>query len=302
MLQCKFTIIPKYHLSLSPLYVWVIAWTYLLHAYYREQGIDYRYFRQIGQRKKYDKTKKGAFKHWELERCLNDKNCPVDQNAQRNLRFLIGLRHEIEHQMTNNIDEFLSAKLHACCINYNEYIKQLFGGGYGVDNELALSLQFSPITPEQRNLLVDNDTLARNVKNYIAEFEDELTTEQLTSNRYAYRIVFVPIAANRKGQADRVVEFIKSDSSLAKGVNKEYALVKETEKPKYIPSQIVDKMRNLGFPRFSMHYHTLLWKSLDAKSPGSKYGTRVANKTWMWYENWIEVVRKHCEENKANYA
>ena len=49
-----------------------ISWMYLLHAYYREQTIDYRYFKQPAQRKKYDKTKNGAFKYWELERCLND--------------------------------------------------------------------------------------------------------------------------------------------------------------------------------------------------------------------------------------
>lgn len=32
--------------------------------------------------------------------------------------------------------------------------------------------------------------------------------------------------ANRKGQADKVIEFIKADSELAKDVNKHYAVVK----------------------------------------------------------------------------
>lgn len=73
-----------------------IAWTYLLHAYYRSNKIEYRYFEQHGQRKKFDKTKRGAYKYWELERCLNDDNCPIDNVAKSNLKFLIGLRHEIE--------------------------------------------------------------------------------------------------------------------------------------------------------------------------------------------------------------
>lgn len=34
----------------------VIGWTYLLHAYYRSQKIDYRYYKQLQQRKKYDRT------------------------------------------------------------------------------------------------------------------------------------------------------------------------------------------------------------------------------------------------------
>ena len=86
----------------------VIAWTYLLHAYYRSQGIEYRYFRQKGKRRVFDKTKHGAFKYWELERCLNEKRNPIDKDTANNLRFLINLRHEIEHQMTLSLDLYLS--------------------------------------------------------------------------------------------------------------------------------------------------------------------------------------------------
>jgi len=35
----------------------IIAWTYLLHAYYRDKKIDYRYFEEKNGRKKYDRTK-----------------------------------------------------------------------------------------------------------------------------------------------------------------------------------------------------------------------------------------------------
>lgn len=102
----------------------IIAWTYLLHAYYANKGIDYRYYEKHGKRKFYDKTKYGAFKHWELEWCLNDKANPIDIESGNNLKFLIGIRHEIEHQMTNKIDDSISAKIQACSINYNYYIKK----------------------------------------------------------------------------------------------------------------------------------------------------------------------------------
>ena len=46
----------------------VIGWTYMLHAYYRSIDVDYRYYRTAGKKKTYDKTKYGAYKHWELER------------------------------------------------------------------------------------------------------------------------------------------------------------------------------------------------------------------------------------------
>ena len=100
----------------------VIAWTYLLHAYYRSKNIDYRYFEIKVNKKKYNTTKRGAYKYWELERCLDDGQCPIDGIAKNNLKFIIGLRHEIEHQMTTRIDDYLSARFQACCLNYNHYI------------------------------------------------------------------------------------------------------------------------------------------------------------------------------------
>ena len=63
----------------------IISWTYLMHAYYRSINIDYRYYHIKGKRKEYDRTKYGAYKRWELERCLNEKLCPLDSDTQANL-------------------------------------------------------------------------------------------------------------------------------------------------------------------------------------------------------------------------
>ena len=280
----------------------IIAWTYLMHAYYREKGIEYRYFEQHGARKKYLKTKRGAYKHWELESCLGDANCPLDLHTKNNLKFLIELRHEIEHQMTTKIDDLLSAKLQACCLNYNHYIKSLFDEDLGIDRDLSFSLQFSTIGTGQKELLENHSGLPANIEGFLTDFEKELTPEEYGNERYAYRIIFVPKLVNRKGQADRVIEFVPSDSPLAASVNREYAVIKETEKTKYLPSQVVARMRAEGFHRFNMSAHTELWQALDAKNPGKGFGTLVAEKHWHWYEKWIEEVRKHCQQNRDKYS
>lgn len=280
----------------------IIAWTYLLHAYFRHHKIEYRYYSQKGKRRDFHKTKHGAYKYWELERCLNDKTSPIDKDTANNLYFLIGLRHEIEHQMTSRIDDFLSARFQACCLNYNEYVKRLFGDEYGIEKHLSFSLQFSTISMEQKEFLEQNPSLPANIQGYISGFDAELSDEEFSSPRFAYRILFIPKTANRKGQADRVIEFIKSDSPLAEAVNKEYAIIKETEKKKYLPKQIVDLMTAEGYPKFSLHHHTQLWKSLNAKNAAKGYGVMVAGKTWHWYENWVTEVRKHCQENKDKYG
>lgn len=278
-----------------------VAWTYLLHAYYRKQGIEYRYIKHGGKRRVFDKTKSGAHKHWELERCLNAGESPVDKDSANNLRFLIGIRHEIEHQMTSRIDSSLSAKFQACCLNYNEYVKRLFGEKFGIDQHLAFSLQFSSISREQAATLPSADQMPSHIKAFVAGFEGGLTDEEFNNPKFAYRVLFVAKTANRKGQADEVIEFVKADSDLASDVNKAYTVIKETERPKHLPNGIVAIMRSDGYPYFSVHAHTGLWQRMDAKNAAKGYGVQVQN-AWYWYDNWVEEVRKHCQANASQYG
>lgn len=278
-----------------------IAWTYLLHAYYRKNSVEYRYFRQGPKRRVFDKTKSGAHKYWELERCLNDEQSPIDNDTANNLRFLIGIRHEIEHRMTSRLDSSLSAKFQACCLNYDECIKRLFGERHGIDKHLAFSLQFSSISREQIEGLPSPEQMPSHIKAFIDGFEGDLSDDEFNSPRFAYRVLFVAKTANRKGQADQVIEFVKPHSPLAKDVNKAYTVIKETEKKKYLPSQIVEMMKTEAYTSFNMHHHIQLWKEHDAKKPAKGYGTMVAGKYWHWYERWVDVVRQHCQENAARY-
>lgn len=278
----------------------IVAWTYLIHAYYRTKKVDYRYFTQGPKRKHYDRTKNGAFKHWELERCLNDARCPLAKEIAQNLKFLIGLRHEIEHQMTTRIDDLLSARFQACCINYHDTVVLLFGERYGIAGQLAVSLQFSALSQVQIDTLEQHSGLPSHIKKYIEGFDGVLTPEEFASAKYAYRVIFVPKTANHLNQADQVITFVKADSEIAKTANATYAVIRETERPKWIPSQIVAKMKTQGFLKFGMTQHTDLWKSLDAKNTAKGYGVQVA-KAWYWYDSWIEEVRKHCVENAVTY-
>jgi hypothetical protein len=49
-----------------------------------------------------------------------------------------------------------------------------------------------------------------------------------------------------------------------------------------------------------MHHHTELWKAMDAKREGRGLGVSIAG-AWYWYEPWVELVLKHCEENASLY-
>lgn len=279
----------------------IIGWTYLLHAYYRGVGVDYRQFKWNGKRKKYIRTAGGACRLWGLEDCLDDGNCALDEETKMNLRFLVGVRHEIEHRMTNRIDEFIGAKLQACAINFDFYISKFFGERFNLSKELSLAIQFSPLAPEQKELLLNNDHITSNVKNFVVTFEDVLSEGVRSSPHYAYRVFFVRKAVNAAGQSDRIVEFLPVDSPKAKELEKVYALIKETERAKYLPSQIVSLMQSRGYSKFNTYQHSLLWKARDAKNPKYKYGVKIA-KTWYWYEAWLREVEEYCARNSETFG
>ena len=138
--------------------------------------------------------------------------------------------------------------------------------------------------------------LVREERPHTAQLEDTLAAVHNGQLVLAHQL-FVPINAKRKGQADQVVEFIKSDSPLADGIEKTYAVLKETEKRKYLPSEIVALMKEKGYDKFSINKHTELWKARNAKNPKFNYGVLIS-KTWYWYETWLKEVEKHCEENR----
>jgi len=279
----------------------VIAWMYLLHAYFRRKQVDYRYYDMRVQRRRYHRTKSGAYKYWELERCLNEECCPLDSATKSNLRFLIGLRHEIEHHKSAGVDKHLSGRYLACCLNYERAITELFGEKYGLGNVLAFTLQFRDITkvPIPEEAL---DVLPSNVAKYLQEFDSTLPDEDFQSPHYAYRLLFVRKLTGKKGQADRAIEFIPTDSELAKTIDHDYWVLKEVERKKYRRRDILEMMNEEGYPNFGPSDHTQLWKKMDAKNPGKGYGVEVVPGQWLWYNRWVEVVRKHCEENAALYG
>ena len=204
--------------------------------------------------------------------------------------------------MTTRIDEYLSARFQACCLNYNEYIKKLFGENYGIDKHLSFSLQFSTIKEDHALQLRSFSDLPANIASYINDFDDAVSESDFNDIRYSYRVLYIPKSVNHKGQADKVIEFVPANSPEAETLNKEFVLIKEKEKAKYLPSKIVKIMQEKGYNSFSMTSHTYLWNRLDAKNPKYKFGVEVEKK-WYWYDTWLQKVEEECKKEKSqNFA
>ncbi len=272
----------------------VIAWTYLLHAYFKREGVDYRYKKGGGV----EATKAGAEKYWELGQCIKVNKCPLDNGCKNNLEFLLELRHEIEHRSTSRIDDALGAKLQACCLNFNKYIKQLFGAQYGLERRLPIALQFVAFSSDQRAILKKAQDVPRHIQTMIAEFNSKLSAEEQNDPSFAYRVAMIQKTANHAATADEAILLIDASSAEGKEINR--VLLKEVEKKKYLPSEIVQIMILEGYRSFNLSKHAEFWKEQNAKLPSKHFGVQIA-KTWYWYESWLEEVRKHCALNKDRY-
>lgn len=269
----------------------VIAWTYLLHAWFRRKGIGYQYP---------DKTKQGADKYWELGKCLRHAECPISDGAKRNIEFLVEIRHEIEHRSTSRIDDAIGGELQACCINFNDVLRKLFGPQYGLEKRLPIALQFISFGDDQRARLKRAADLPAHVATFISTFEHGLTDKQLADPAFRYRVAFVPISSNRASGADRAIEFIKPGNADAEAVYQ--VLFKEVNKKRYTATQVKDAAKKAGFKKFNISNHTALWQKLDGKDPAKGYGCQGDYKqTWVWFDNWIKRVLEHCEENPDKF-
>jgi len=267
----------------------IIAWTYLLHAYYRANRIEYRYCKMGTKRRIYDRID-GQYKYWDLSKCLKVEVCPLDRDTKNNLRFLIGIRNQVEHSRAAELDTYLSGRYQACVLNYNHYLQILFGSRYSLDEYLAYSIQFAEMNYQQATLLAKSEVrIPPSIRSYIVQFDGSLSDEEFNSDRYSYRILFTKKLAGKRGQADRVIEFTAPESDLAKNISKEYWVQKEVEKPKYLPSEVVKIAQEAGFESFGISQHTYLWKKKDAKNPSKGYGIRVS-KQWYWYQRWVDFV------------
>jgi hypothetical protein len=279
----------------------IISWTYLLHAYFREKGIDYRCTERKGNSKRrvIVRTRRGVIRLWDLDTSLSKIGIAIDHNTTNNLRFLIGLRHEIEHQMTNRLDDMIGARLQASVFNFNKYLVEWFGSNYSIESQLSYCLQLSHISEDQFESMEDYQGVPAHIRSFIAEFDNSLTQEEYSSPQFAYRIIFVKKIVSNKGQADKVIEFVKPNSDIEDGLNKLFVATKEVEKPKYRPGSIVAMLRE-QYPNFNMSSHTALWQSANAKEAGKNYGTNVAGQ-WYWYESWVEYVKEHCRQHSEKY-
>jgi len=268
----------------------IIAWTYLMHAYYKTKGIGYQYQKAgIAQL-----TDEGRPKLWELSKCLAVSECPLPTPVKKNLEYLIVVRNEIEHRLSDNVDRFIESKLQACALNFNYWMCEWFGQECSVAQDLAFAIQFAEISIGSQSELTGAKGLPSVIQTVNALVETKMAEADYNDPRYSYRVYVAPRTVNNKNRADQAVIYAQAGSDIE-------IAIREVERPKFTASQIVALMKKEGYSDFTLYGKggfVELWKAWDARVPGKGYGVFIAG-LWYWYDKMVGEVRAHLAGLKA---
>ena len=263
----------------------VVAWTYALHAFLKREGVDIIYRDNEGRP---HATPRGQDRFWELAKCLAHPLCSLEPAEKANLNYLLDVRHEIEHRCTGSIDAKSASRLQAAALNFNAFLTKHFGGAHRIDTDFGVAIQMSSFSHDQAKQLYSAVGLEKKLEALLDDMDTHVSNEIRSDTKFAFKVIFVEQACNHLVQADQVVNFIRSGTQDAEDIQR--VLIREIERPKYKPGQIVAAMQNRGFYDFNLHQHTLLWRKYDAKDPKKGYGVHMADKQWYFYDKWLTTV------------
>jgi hypothetical protein len=186
-----------------------LAWQNLLHAdrMRRKVGIHYR---ESGGRRRFIRNPDGSKKTMGLSECLKHEFKGSDP-IKVNVEFFVGLRNHVEHRFQDAVLVATAAEAHACIINFEAELVRRFGTCETLGSELKFPVFVQSLSParyeEQRNL---RRGLPNTVSNFIAEFQVGLPEDVRSDERFAYRLLLLPMKGP-KTEADLALNFVRQD-------------------------------------------------------------------------------------------
>ncbi|MCI4012406.1 DUF3644 domain-containing protein [Brevibacterium sp. ZH18] len=186
-----------------------LAWQNLLHADRMRRKVEI-FYRESGGRRLFKRNPDGSKKTWDLSQCLKHEFKDSDP-IKVNVEFFVGLRNHVEHRFQDAVLVATAAEAHACIINFEAELVRRFGAGETLGSELKFPVFVQSLSPsryeEQRNL---RRGLPNTVSNFIAEFQVGLPEDVRRDERFAYRLLLLPMKGP-KTEADLALNFVRQD-------------------------------------------------------------------------------------------
>jgi hypothetical protein len=186
-----------------------LAWQSLLHADRMRRNAEI-YYREPGPRKVFKRNPDGSKRTWDLAHCLKFEFHDEDP-IRVNIEFFVGLRNHVEHRFQDSVLVVTAAEAHACIINFEAELTRRFGGIESLGSELKFPIFVQSLSParyqEQREL---RRSLPAQIATFITEFQNNLPEGVRSDERFAYRLLLLPMKGP-KTEADMALNFVRQD-------------------------------------------------------------------------------------------
>lgn len=186
-----------------------LAWQNLIHADRMRRKAEI-YYREKDKRRTFKRNPDGSKKTWDLMQCLKlefNDNDPI----RANIEFFIGLRNHVEHRFQDSVLATSAPEAHACIINFEAELVRRFGAIETLGTELKFPVFVQSLSPtryeEQMEL---RRGLPQAVSTYITDYQRELSEAIRRDERYAYRLLLLPMKGP-KTEADLALNFVRQD-------------------------------------------------------------------------------------------
>lgn len=257
----------------------VIAWTYLLHAWFRQAGIEPIYKDGDGAPIQID----GKNKLWELSSCIGKPDAQLSAGERNNLKYIIAVRNEVEHRSYEDINADVQAKVQATVLNFLRYAKAKFGPKFDFSRDLAFTIQLQALALKAPNAIKGEGAVSQSVAAVNALLEAPMSTAEFNDPDYAFRVYVVPKITNNSKSADQAVSYSPVGSQVE-------VAIKQVERPKFRMTEAIQMLQAEGVPNVTSHTFTQAWKSDDLKAPAKGLAVQLGGQ-WFWYQEGVDRIR-----------
>ena len=268
----------------------IIAWTRLFHAYFNKTiGNRYYHKEKNGHYQLIDEERKA----WELKTCI-DRYSTLSEPVKANLQFFIDLRNKIEHHNVAEraVDILIFGECQSLLYNYENFLIDVFGEEYAINESLAFSLQFSYMRPEEQKQASKSvlSVELREIRSYIENYQSSLSDEIFNSQEYSIKFIQIPKIANTN-RNDLAMEFVRADEldrevvqQLTAIIKDKRVLVEAKNVGKFRVSKIVEKVKETTRLGFNQYHHMCLYTIFSVRPPGKSPNPDCTNTEYCHYD------------------
>ena len=242
-----------------------IAWTYLLHEFYHQKGVNI-----IGS----------DGRSLLLSKMIEKRDCPLSKGVKNNLRAMKKIRDDVEHLLLGKIDAKWQALFQACCLNFEQVICELFGDRLSLSNELAFALQFTKTDFDQVTMLNQYE-IPEGISALDARLVENMTAEQIDDLEYQFRVIFTMDAASKSKSH---LQFVNPSSDEGKEIRKVLVNYKSSDvRYPHKPGIVQRKVNAASSVSFTMDKHTKAWKLYKARPFSGDANPNATNQEYCIY-------------------